>query len=100
MRETIEDVLRGMIAKQAHLDLSVITPESVLSELGVTSLDLVEIIMTIEDKYDVIIPVDAVEAWNSYKTVGSARRTLRSRQAGRGVALRFEGLDRWCHPRS
>ena len=44
MGETIEDVLRGMIAKQAHLDLSVITPELVLSELGVTSLDLVEII--------------------------------------------------------
>ena len=71
MRETIEDVLRGMIAKQAHLDLSVITPESVLSELGVTSLDLVEIIMTIEDKYDVTIRVDAVEAWNSYKTVAN-----------------------------
>jgi acyl carrier protein len=58
-----------MIAEQAHLDLSVITPESVLSELGVTSLDLVEIIMTIEDKYDVTISGDAVEAWNSYKTV-------------------------------
>ena len=71
MREAIEDVLRGVIAKQANLDPSVITPESVLSELGVTSLDLVEIILTIEDKYDVIIPVDAVEAWNSYKTVAN-----------------------------
>lgn len=69
MGETITDVLRGVIAEQAHLDVSVITPESVLSELGVTSLDLVEIIMTIEDKYDVTIPVNAVEAWNSYKTV-------------------------------
>jgi acyl carrier protein len=63
--------LRGIIAQQAHLDPSVITPGSVLSELGVTSLDLVEIIMTIEDKYDVTIPVDAVEAWNSYKTVAN-----------------------------
>ena len=71
MRETIEEVLRGIVAKQTHLDPSVITPESVLSELGVTSLDLVEIIMTIEDKYDVTIPVDAVEAWNSYKTVAN-----------------------------
>ena len=62
MRETIEDALREIIAKQAHLDPSVITPES---------LDLVEIIMTIEDKYDVTIPVDAVEAWNSYKTVAN-----------------------------
>ena len=57
-----------MIAEQAHLDPSMITPESVLSELGVTSLDLVEIIVTIEDNYDVTIPVNAVEAWNSYKT--------------------------------
>ncbi len=65
------DVLRRVIAKQAHLDPSVITPESVLSELGVTSLDLVEIIMTIEDEYDVTIPVDAVEASNSYKTVAN-----------------------------
>jgi acyl carrier protein len=64
-------VLRRVIAKQAHLDPSVITPESVLSDLGVTSLDLVEIIMTIEDEYDVTIPVDAVEAWNTYKTVAN-----------------------------
>ena len=56
---------------QVTFDPSVITPESVLSELGVTSLDLVEIIMTIEDKYDVTIPVDAVEAWNGYKTVAN-----------------------------
>jgi acyl carrier protein len=71
MGETMTDVLRRVIAKQGHLDPSVITPESVLSELGVTSLDLVEIIMTIEDEYDVTIPVDAVEAWNSYKTVAN-----------------------------
>jgi acyl carrier protein len=68
---TIEDVLVGMIAKQAHVNPSVITPASELSELGVTSLDLVEIIMMIEDKYDVTIPVDAVEAWNNYKTVAN-----------------------------
>jgi acyl carrier protein len=71
MGKTMTDVLRRVIAKQAHLDPSVITPESVLSELGVTSLDLVEIIMTIEDEYDVTIPVDAVEASNSYKTVAN-----------------------------
>jgi hypothetical protein len=27
--------------------------------------------MTIEDKHDVTIPVDAVEAWNNYKTVAN-----------------------------
>jgi acyl carrier protein len=71
MGESLIDVLTEVIAKQAHLDPSAISPESVLFELGVTSLDLVEIIMTIEDKYDVTIPVDAVEAWNNYKTVAN-----------------------------
>ena len=69
MGEAVSDVLRRVIAKAAHLDLSSVTPNSALSQLGVTSLDLVEIIMTIEDEYDITIPVDAAEAWNNYKTV-------------------------------
>jgi len=69
MGETISDVLKRVIAKQAHLDPSAVKTDSVLSDLGVTSLDLVEIIMTIEDEYDVTIQVDAVDAWNNYKTV-------------------------------
>ncbi|MGC1411433.1 MAG: acyl carrier protein [Acetobacteraceae bacterium] len=74
MGETLTDALKTVIAKQAHLDPSVITQDSVLSELGVTSLDLVEIIMTIEDEYDVTIQVDAVEAWNNYKAVADLVR--------------------------
>jgi nodulation protein F len=69
MGETLTDALRKVIAKQVNLDPAVITAESVLSELGVTSLDLVEIIMTIEDEYDATIPENAAEAWNTYQTV-------------------------------
>ena len=69
MVETLADALRKVIAKQVNLDPAVITPESILSELGVTSLDLVEIIMTIEDECDATIPANAVEAWNTYQTV-------------------------------
>jgi acyl carrier protein len=82
------EALRRLIAKQAHLDPSAVMPESVLSELGVTSLDLVEIIMTIEDEYDVTIPVDAVEAWNNYKTVAdliALGRSLGLEGRGRGT---------------
>jgi acyl carrier protein len=69
MGETLTDALRKLIAKQVNLDPAVITPESVLSELGVSSLDLVEIIMTIEEEYDTTIAVDAVQARNTYVTV-------------------------------
>ena len=41
MGETISDVLRRVIAKQAHLDPSLVTPGAPLSQLGVTSLVLV-----------------------------------------------------------
>ena len=70
MKDGMERTLIRIIATKAHLDPSLVMPGVTLSDLGVTSLDLVEIIMTIEDEYDVIIPVDAVEASNNYKTVG------------------------------
>jgi len=70
MKDGMQRTLIDIIAKKAHLDPMLIVPEAALSDLGVTSLDLVEIIMTIEDEYDVIIPANAVEASNSYKTVG------------------------------
>jgi len=86
MQETIEGALTRIIAKQAHLDPSLVVPTATLSDLGVTSLDLVEIIMTIEDEYDVTIPVDAVEASNSYRTVGDL--------IGLGNSLGLEGSSR------
>ena len=70
MPDTIESVLRKVIAKQANLDESEVMPESTLDELGVGSLDLVEIIMSIEDEYGVEVPLDANEAAKSIKTVG------------------------------
>jgi acyl carrier protein len=68
MPEPIE-VLRKLIAKQANIDPSIIKPDSTLDELGVTSLDLVEIILSVEEEYDVSIPLDANEAWKTIRTV-------------------------------
>jgi acyl carrier protein len=69
MRESIEDALIRIIATQAHLEPSLIVRDATLSDLGVTSLDLVSIISEIEDEYGVTIQLDAVEAWNNLKTV-------------------------------
>ena len=62
-------VLQQAIAQQTGTDPEKITPASNLQELGVRSLDLVEIIMSIEDHYDVSIPDNAVDAWDRFKTV-------------------------------
>ncbi len=70
MSESVETVLRRMIAKQVNVDPAAVTPEASLDALGVGSLDLVEIIMSIEDEYDVTVPLDANEASKTLSTVG------------------------------
>ncbi|HTI80310.1 MAG TPA: acyl carrier protein [Acetobacteraceae bacterium] len=86
MKDRLERILTTIIATKAHLDPQLVVPEATLSDLGVTSLDLVEIIMTIEDEYDVTIPGNAVEASNSYKTVGDLIKL--------GASLNLEGGSR------
>jgi acyl carrier protein len=65
------------------LDPSLIVRDATLSDLGVTSLDLVAIISEIEDEYSVTIQLDAVEAWNNFKTVADL--------IGLGQSLGLEG---------
>ena len=70
MAETIEAVVTKAIARQANLDPAAVRMDATLDELGVTSLDFVEIIMTIEDEYNVTVPLDANQASQTIKTVG------------------------------
>lgn len=51
-----------MIAKQLKVDVSEITPDTdILDDLGADSLDVVEILMSIEDTYGITIPDDEVQ---------------------------------------
>ncbi len=56
-----------MLAEQLGIDASGITPESeVVKDLGADSLDVVELLMTLEDEYNITLPEDEIE---SIKTV-------------------------------
>jgi acyl carrier protein len=70
MTNSVEAVVTEAIARQAKLEPSEVDMTSTLDELGLTSLDLVEIIMSVEDEYDITIPLDANEAAKTIKTVG------------------------------
>ena len=58
----IEDVAREIISKHVKMDASELTRESTLESLNIESLDLVEIIFEIEDKFDVNIDEDEKSA--------------------------------------
>ncbi len=61
------DKIRAIISEQLDIDESEITPDTTLEDLGVDSLDLVDIVMDIEDEFELEVPDDALER---FTTVG------------------------------
>jgi acyl carrier protein len=57
----IDDV-RAIIAKSLNIPVERLTPDSRLDELGAESLDVIEIVFGLEEKYDITIPLKADEA--------------------------------------
>ncbi|MBE6857928.1 MAG: acyl carrier protein [Ruminococcus sp.] len=64
----IIEKLKGIIAEQLGVDEDEVTAEAnIQDDLGADSLDIVDLITTIEDEFDLSIPDEAVE---EIKTVG------------------------------
>ena len=57
----IDDV-RTIIAKSLNIPIERLTPDSRLDELGAESLDVIEIVFGLEEKFDITIPLKADEA--------------------------------------
>jgi len=69
MSDTFEDV-KKTIAEELEVEESQITMESVIvDDLGADSLDVVELIMRLEEKFDIEIPDEEAE---KIQTVGDA----------------------------
>jgi acyl carrier protein len=56
MNDTTQQQVFEIIAKQAKLDVSIIKPESTLKDLGVASLEAIELIFDIEEHFNVNFP--------------------------------------------
>lgn len=57
--ETVADRVRAILAEQAVLDISEVTAEARLADLGIDSLGLVESIFAIEETFDISVPFNA-----------------------------------------
>ncbi|MBR5286609.1 MAG: acyl carrier protein [Clostridia bacterium] len=52
--------VKAVVAKQLRMDVSEIADDAaIVEDLGADSLDIVEMLMTLEDELDIIIPDDA-----------------------------------------
>lgn len=56
MNDSTQQQVLEIIAKQAKIDLATVKPESTLKDLGVESLDAIELIFDIEEHFNINFP--------------------------------------------
>lgn len=79
----LEAKLKAIIAEQLNVDEELLKPEARFAEdLKADSLDLVELIMALEEKFDVEIPDDEAE---QIRTVGDAVEYIDKRRGAASV---------------
>ncbi|CBL18342.1 MULTISPECIES: acyl carrier protein [Ruminococcus] len=73
------DKLKAIIVEQFDVDEALVTPEADMQEdLGIDSLDVVDLIVIISEEFDIEIPDEAVD---NIKTVGDIVAYIDSQQA-------------------
>jgi acyl carrier protein len=66
----IEDKIKKTIADKLKVDISEVVPEaSLIDDLGADSLAIVELIMTMEEEFDIEVPDDDAEKLVKVKDV-------------------------------
>lgn len=77
MGESVTDKVREIVASQLGVDESEVTPEaSILDDLGADSLDVVELVMALEEEFDLEVPDEDVE---TLRTIADVARYIGER---------------------
>ncbi len=88
MDDTVQDKIIAIIAEQALLHVGDVRPEALLSDLGIDSLGLVEMIFAIEETFDISVPFNANEPGKSgfdITSVASVVQAVEALVAGRAA---------------
>jgi acyl carrier protein len=89
--EAITKEVMQIISKELKIPIERLSPETALQDLGVESLDLIEIIFALEEKFDISIPYNANEAAAAGKE-GASRAGLGSLQTIGHISAAVKGL--------
>ena len=64
------DKIRSLLAKQLEIDPALIGMETnIMEDLGADSLDLVELIMTVEDEFNIVITEENAEQFMTVRQI-------------------------------
>ena len=79
MSDAMTGKIRDLVAEQLGVDIATLTPEAnILEDLGADSLDVVELVMAIEEEFDIEIPDEDAE---SMRTLGDVEKYVSGRVA-------------------
>ena len=76
MSTDVRDRVRAIIAEQAVLEPSDVSPEQSLEDLGIDSMGLVEAIFAIEEEFDIQVPFNANEPEKSDFDISSVEAVM------------------------
>jgi acyl carrier protein len=77
--DEMRDRIRTLVADQLGLDIAEVAPTAtILDDLGADSLDVVELVMSLEDTFDIEVPDEEVEGM---RTVADIQRYVIERVA-------------------
>lgn len=72
------EAVKEILSNQLRLDADEIDQNTdILNDLGADSLDIVEMLMTIEQEYGIVVPDDVI---TTFKTVGDVAKYLENNQ--------------------
>ena len=72
------EAVKEILAKQLRVDVDSISDDTdIVDDLGADSLDVVEMLMTIEQEYGVVVPDEAIM---TFKTVGDGAKYIENNQ--------------------
>jgi acyl carrier protein len=72
------DEVRQVISKQARIPIEQLTADTKLADVGIESLDVIEIVFALEEKFNVSLPFNANEsAAAEFETIGKVADALK-----------------------
>jgi acyl carrier protein len=75
------DEILDIVAQKALVDRSKLTPDAKLAALNVSSLDMVDVIFALEDKFGIQLPFNANTSVGDFSTVGDVIALVESKLA-------------------
>jgi len=84
----VEDKVLEVITREQHLELGVVKPESTFAELGIDSLDGVNILFALEEEFKIDIPDAVAQNMKSVRqVVDSLTRVIEGKDISDLVAM-------------